>query len=390
MKRVLLLSDTSLDNDLRVRRQLMAFKSISRLTYVGKKCDQNLIRDARFIDAKPIDLEKRYGFHHGFSWPLKKICSVLVYGFLFVKKQFKSTYFFDANARAVYRRLKSEHFDVIYANDLETLQLAVKLKGLQTKLIFDAHEYFFDEHIGSSVFVNERLPVIEYVTSKYFKYIDVLVSVCDGIAQLYQQRFYFDKVEVITNAKEYADHLSFSETTYPIQMIHHGYYKPNRNIEALVDMMQYLPRQKYALNLMIVGSLPEKLLDQINGLENVHLIDAVQADQIVDRCNAFDVGVMAFKPVTENLRYVLPNKFFEFIQARLAIVSGPSIEVEKYVHQHGLGVIAQDFDGRAMAQAVLSLDAHKTAEFKQNTHLHAEKLSASKNINQLKALILQS
>ena len=42
--------------------------------------------------------------------------------------------------------------------------------------------------------------------------------------------------------------------------------------------------------------------------------------------NAFDVGVYVLPPRTMNHRLMLPNKFFDFVQARLALVFSTAVE----------------------------------------------------------------
>ena len=43
--------------------------------------------------------------------------------------------------------------------------------------------------------------------------------------------------------------------------------------------------------------------------------------------NACDVGVFCMPPINVNARYALPNKFFDFVQARLAVAVGPAEEM---------------------------------------------------------------
>jgi hypothetical protein len=45
-----------------------------------------------------------------------------------------------------------------------------------------------------------------------------------------------------------------------------------------------------------------------------------------------------------NNYYSLPNKFFEFIQSKLALVIGPSFEMKKIVDKEKIGVVAKDYN----------------------------------------------
>ena len=103
--------------------------------------------------------------------------------------------------------------------------------------------------------------------------------------------------------------------------------------------------------------------------------------------NAFDVGLVLFPPVTFNLRHALPNKFFEFVQARLAIATGPSEEMAAIVHRYGLGIVSDDFTPESMAAALTALNRDAIEAFKQHAHEAAYALSAAGNRERLVQLV---
>jgi hypothetical protein len=77
----------------------------------------------------------------------------------------------------------------------------------------------------------------------------------------------------------------------------------------------------------------------------------------------------------------LPNKFFEFVQARLAVAIGPSPEMERFVRQYGFGVVADSFEPRALAARIAALTPADIEAMKQRAdvasrELHAERASA--------------
>jgi hypothetical protein len=101
--------------------------------------------------------------------------------------------------------------------------------------------------------------------------------------------------------------------------------------------------------------------------------------ELVSMANAYDVGLFLLPPNNLNRRYALPNKFFEFVQARLAVAVGPSPEMAALVRRHGLGVVAADFTPEALAAELNSLDADQIAGFKLASDAAACELSAERN-----------
>ncbi|HYP51398.1 MAG TPA: hypothetical protein VEQ34_10685 [Pyrinomonadaceae bacterium] len=91
------------------------------------------------------------------------------------------------------------------------------------------------------------------------------------------------------------------------------------------------------------------------------------------------MGIYSLAPTNFNNKYALPNKLFEFVQGRLAICIAPSPEMERIVKEFDLGVVAQDFTPRAMAQALGNLSADKIAHFKAQSDKSARQLSSEKN-----------
>ena len=85
-------------------------------------------------------------------------------------------------------------------------------------------------------------------------------------------------------------------------------------------------------------------------------------------------------------KYALPNKFFEFVQARLAIAVGDSSEMRDYVKKFQLGVSAKSNNPKDMADVIQKMSNNDIMLYKQNSHKFAEELSANNNILQLRKI----
>ena len=58
-----------------------------------------------------------------------------------------------------------------------------------------------------------------------------------------------------------------------------------------------------------------------------HLAGDIVLQSVARTLNAHDVGVYVLPPVSFNHLWALPNKVFDFVQGRLALVVGPSPEM---------------------------------------------------------------
>jgi hypothetical protein len=75
----------------------------------------------------------------------------------------------------------------------------------------------------------------------------------------------------------------------------------------------------------------------------------------------------------------LPNKLFEFIQARLALVVGPSPEMARVVREHECGLVTRDFTSQSLAEALASLTPASIAAYKRQSNRAAGQLNAEQN-----------
>ena len=90
---------------------------------------------------------------------------------------------------------------------------------------------------------------------------------------------------------------------------------------------------------MLAESSPgyrDELVARADAIEGVRVLPALPMRELVKEANAYDIGLYLLGEANANHRAALPNKFFEFIQARLALAIGPSPEMARIVNEYGL------------------------------------------------------
>jgi hypothetical protein len=100
---------------------------------------------------------------------------------------------------------------------------------------------------------------------------------------------------------------------------------------------------------------------------------------VVTAINKYDMGVFLLPPVNFNYANTLPNKLFDFIQARLGIAIGPTPEMAAIVNQYQNGVVSADFQPKSLAAKLNSLRVADIARFKNQSAVAAQVLNAEKN-----------
>lgn len=282
-------------------------------------------------------------------------------------------------------------FDLILANDVETWPLAIELKKIHpgVKVIFDAHEQYAKEFSDMLLWKWFHKRFVNFVCENYIPKADKFVTVCDGIAQDYAKD-YGVEAQLILNTPDYEPDLMPSLVKKKIQIIHHGIANRSRKIEKMIRLMDYLD-DRFELKLMLVPSDPaylNELIEMAKG-KKIEFLSPVSTQEISTFINRFDIGLFILEPVNFNYANALPNKFFEFIQARLAIAIGPSPEMKKIVLAEKNGLITQSFDEIEMAQILNSLSLDEIQQMKENSHQVAWKYSNHQNEQVMENLLYE-
>jgi glycosyltransferase involved in cell wall biosynthesis len=362
---VLVLSFTNLKTDPRVSRQLRWLAESYRVTAVGLVDPQ--IPGVQFVEAKP---------YHGSSVGAK-----VLRGLRFLFRRFERVYW-NMAAQVLAQLLQDQPHDLVIANDPDTLPLAIALaKRWQARVVFDAHEYAPREFEENWKWRILHGPYASYLCGRYMPQADATITVCEGIAEAYWQLI-GKKPVVVTNAPDY--HPELAPVPYdaakPIRIIHHGGAMWTRKIEVMVDMAKLLD-ERFEVSFMLVGDEGYRkwLQDRAANHPRIRFLPSVPMPELPKFLNQFDLGLYLFTPTNFNNHHSLPNKFFEFLQARLGVAIGPSPEMARIVRESGAGIVAEDFKPATLAKLLNQLTADEINRFKEAAHRGAEKYSANTN-----------
>jgi hypothetical protein len=325
--------------------------------------------------ANPIknNKSKNLNFHHHYPFILKKIISLLIKFFYY---RYLNASKIEANNE--YKMLSKLNFDLLIVHHLSDLPLAIRLAKLnKTKLIFNAHEYYPLEFDDNEHWMKTTHITYMNIANTCLKEVDICFCVGRKIAEEYKKEFNLKSI-IINNSKQHYNLFpSVLKSDETIKIIHHGAALRSRKIELMIEMMAYLTSD-YSLDLILVPgdeSYITELTQLIKKHTNIRLIDPVNTEEIPNYINKYDIGLFLLPPTNFNYKYALPNKFFEFIQARLAIAIAPSPEMAAIVNKYDLGIVADDFTPKNLAKKIQMLNASKIMYYKNQSHLHAKELS---------------
>ncbi|PWR70093.1 glycosyltransferase family 4 protein [Methanospirillum stamsii] len=303
-------------------------------------------------------------------------------------KNYEHFYWRYGNFQDLGKYLIQEKPDIIIANDIEMLPVALIYKE-KAKIIFDAHEYSPLEYEESFLFRFFFKEYKKYLVDKYVPFVDKMITVSEGISKQYYKDTCIKSI-VITNAPDFQNLSPTHVNPGKIRLVHHGAAHPSRKIELEINLMNYLDPSLYELHLFLVPSecryvrnLKKLALEK----SNIFFHEPVQMKMLANTINQYDIGVYLLPPANFNNEFALPNKFFEFIQARLAIAIGPSPEMADYVNKFNLGVVSSDFNPKNLANAINSMSYQTIMHHKENAHNIAKKFCSKENQTIIKSIV---
>jgi hypothetical protein len=297
-----------------------------------------------------------------------------------ILRRFRSIYRGDPVTGAARRALADlPPFDVIVANDIETVGLALDLSP-RHGVHADIHEY--------APLLNEEVLIWRLAVAPYKRWLcrtfltraSSVTTVGKGIADEYA-RVYGVRAEVVTNAAPWAP-LKASGVGETVRIVHSGAALRNRGLEHTIQAVLGT-EAPVTLDLYLVPNDPaylRELRELAAQDDRIVFHEPVRYQELVATLNGYDVGVHVIPPTNFNNRWALPNKLFDYVQARLGVLVGPSAEMAAVVREHSLGVVAGGFEAQDIGRALLELSPDSVRRWKANAEASAHALSAEEQV----------
>lgn len=280
----------------------------------------------------------------------------------------------ELRALVAKHRALDHAFITVHELRLLPFALAIRQHG---RVLFDAREYYPRHYEDVWWWRLLHAPFNRALCRDYLPRADHVVTVCRGLADEYERELGVHCSLLPSLPAPVACEPRPVDRDH-IRLVHHGLASRSRQLERMIEMMDYLPT-RFTLDLLLMSS-DERYLAKLRALcatrPRVRLLPPVPFADLIPATNAYDIGVFLLPPANFNLRFALPNKFFEFVQARLMVAVGPSPEMARLVREHDLGVVAEDFAPATLAAALARLSAEDIARFKQQSHRAAAVLNS--------------
>jgi glycosyltransferase involved in cell wall biosynthesis len=378
-KRVCILSFSDVYTDVRILREIACASKTYQVDVIGygKKRPSNGLRYYLLRRTNPFSLSK---------YPL------LVTG-KSAHKFYEQYYWRREEYRAAAEILVEEKYDLIHANDWDTLPVAVyAARRTGSRVLFDEHEYCLGQGGGNAIWEQLVIPYREYLLRTYQDGIAGMITVSEGIKDLYKQRLGWNS-EVVMNIPWYVKSKFNPVDPAQIHLVHHGNAMPARSIHEILQLITLLDK-RFRLNFILIPIYPDylnkikKMAEEI-APDRVVFWDPVPFDALIKMLSLFDLEIPLMRAKHLSYYNALPNKFFEGIMAGLGVAVSPLPMMQKIVKDYQLGIVAEDQSPEAMAQKLNSLSAEEINHFKKKALIAARTFNAENEMEKLNHIYQQ-
>jgi glycosyltransferase involved in cell wall biosynthesis len=256
--------------------------------------------------------------------------------------------------------------DLIHAHDVHMIGLAeravarARLKGRNVKWVYDAHEYV----PGLARYSGRLLDAYSDLEAEYIRSADRVITVSEPIAEKLQEAFDLPRRPAVVmnipvvgpvDARD-APSVRVAagvEEGVPL-LVYSGGMDRTRGVHTLVRALPLLPDVHVALvakgTSNYIKSL-EALAEESRCRDRLHVVPFVAPDQVVAYLSSATAGVHTLTHYG-NHEVALPNKFFEYLHARLPIAVSDVRAMAELTAELGVGEVFTAEDPESLAQAV--------------------------------------
>jgi len=263
---------------------------------------------------------------------------------------------------AAMRELASQHrADVWLANDWQMLPVVRQLAAQQSvPYIYDTHELAVHEYAHRWLWSLFQRPLIAAVERKGVAGAALTSCVSPGIAEFLQSYHGLSKRPmVVRNLPRYEAH-PLRPCGEIIEVLYHGVVSPGRGLEACVESVaSWQPQFRLTIRGPGSESYCAELLRRAKaaGVDGrVILAPPVPMVSLVGEATRFDIGLFALPDHSRQNVLALPNKFFEYMMAGLALCVSDLPEMSALLREHNLGRSIPTVTPVAIAAAINGFD----------------------------------
>jgi len=251
-------------------------------------------------------------------------------------------------------RLLQDPADIYHGHEVSGLLPCYIAALLRRKpVVFDAHEMPLFERPVSELGLSRRWLrklleiLLAYIVPRCAGVITVSPPIVDELRSWYGVA----EVTLVRNVPEYrtvakSDRLRQHLGLKPDVRIalYQGYLQPNRGLDRLIRAATFLDPDRVIVimgkNRKTTQTQLEELIASEGVADRVKILPPVPYAELLDWTASADIGLNVASPdYSLNVRYFLPNKFFEYLMSGLPVLTSPLQAMVEIINKYDVGQV---------------------------------------------------
>lgn len=236
---------------------------------------------------------------------------------------------------------------VVAAMDFFALQAAFAVAGrCDASVVYDAREFYFA--LGPLAGHPVRQFVLAWIERRAIRRVDAVTVSGPLDADVLAERYALtERPAVILNTPPYADRVASDllrrHCSIPpddLVLLYQGVIHHGRGVEPVMAAMA----TSSDVHLCVIGDGPARAaLEQraaaLGVADRVHWVGSIPYDDLHAWTCSADVGLTLIEDVSMSYAYALPNKFFEYMRARIPQLVSDLPALHAMVQEHPVGIL---------------------------------------------------
>lgn len=270
------------------------------------------------------------------------------------------------------RAINNESADILSCHDLKALligYLSVFGKHGRPTLVYDAHEFEIGRNSDlskSKLLTAVKVRLERFLMRRCAFSIAVNDSIADEMVRVHRlperpvvvrsTPYLWERDEAAVRAarESFCSELGVDPDEAFVVM-YHGAVVRGRGVEQVIEAAALAPK----VSCVVLGDGDVSYLDELRALAKAFGVEgrvlfrpAVPREGLEAFVAAADVGMVACQAITRSYYLMLPNKFFENVQAETPIVASDFPETSRLVERYGIGLTCDPSDVAEIASCI--------------------------------------
>ncbi|MCX7879995.1 MAG: glycosyltransferase [Ignavibacteria bacterium] len=293
------------------------------------------------------------------------------------RKLYKNLYEFVSKAKENIRKVIPKY---VLCSDLYSLPIGAYFKKKKNSIVvYDSREIY--SALGTLSNKPLKQLFLSYFESYYIKFVDKIIVTGELDKEILYPKFRNVEYLVIKNLprkfqfdeeKNLKKDLNLSDEN--ILLIYQGVLLKGRGLEQSIKALTY--DNNLHLALIGDGQYKERLAELANMLElssRVYFLGFIPYEKLLCYTKVADIGLCLVEPISLSYKLALPNKLFEYIQAKIPIVATKLPAIEQIFLNYRIGeLVAPNETPENLAK--IFINVHK------NRHIYSKDLELASKI----------